>query len=123
MGADCTMAVEELFGDGWDFMAEFEICRSYELFGHLAGVRDHSVPTIHEPRGLPEDVDEKTKAFIEENCDHSFSWCTLEEALAFFKDIEGFEYNDHGFHCFLKFMGQYHQDETFNVRFVYGFDS
>jgi hypothetical protein len=55
--------------------------RNYELFGILAGVRDHSNDSIDDPRGLPEDVSEVTKKESDrwDGDGHSHSWLTLKE--------------------------------------------
>lgn len=70
--------------DQWsDPAAPFD-WRHYPMFGFLAGVRDHDVPTIAQPRGLPDDVSPEVRA---ENADgewyHSASWLTLAELLAY----------------------------------------
>ena len=55
--------------------------RNYELFGILAGVRDHNNDSIDDPRGLPEDVSEVTKKESDrwDGDGHSHSWLTLKE--------------------------------------------
>ena len=56
--------------------------RSYGMFGFLANVRNHfDVPPIAEQRGLPDDAD-----YAEGSRwlgDHSFSWLSVDELLAF----------------------------------------
>lgn len=60
-------------------------CRSYWLFGILAGVRgevdDENSPTIDEPRGLPDDICPFVKAeYGDGEWDwHTPSWFTLKE--------------------------------------------
>lgn len=57
--------------------------RSYRVFGFLAGVRNYSgVPSISEPRGLPDDLkcDQHAEPWLG---DHSFSWLSVAELLAF----------------------------------------
>lgn len=54
------------FGQDGDEIEEFEKVklyneRSYFLFGLLAGVRNHMVEPIKQPRGIPEDVSESVK--------------------------------------------------------------
>lgn len=60
-------------------------CRSYRLFGFLAGVRNYSaVPPISEARGLPPDVDYDEDRDGERWLgEHSFSWLSLDELTAF----------------------------------------
>lgn len=93
MGCDIHIIAQRRNGDTWeevsgeftDGPAPFD-WRSYGMFGFLANVRNYSaVPPISEPRGLPEDhdpgnVDEYGGCFLG---DHSFSWLSVEELLAF----------------------------------------
>lgn len=70
--------------NNWERMLSVEsiyIGRNYELFGILAGVRDHSNDSIDDPRGLPEDVSEVTKKESDrwDGDGHSHSWLTLRE--------------------------------------------
>lgn len=93
MGCDIHIIAQRRNGDAWedvtgkftDGPAPFD-WRSYGMFGFLAGVRNYSaVPPISEPRGIPDDYD---RGRIDEfdGCslgDHSFSWLTVAELLAF----------------------------------------
>lgn len=58
--------------------------RNYTLFSVLANVRNKgNVPPIDEPRGLPEDL-LVSERFIDRFLgDHSFSWVTFDEVLAY----------------------------------------
>ncbi len=54
---------------------------SYGLFGFLADVRNYSrVPPIAEPRGLPIDFTVREDTYVG---DHSFSWLSINELLAY----------------------------------------
>lgn len=77
--------------------------RNYEAFAILAGVRNRfGIEPIAEPRGLPADMSDAVRALdSEEGCendiclgDHSQSWLTVEEILAYDADqavtISGF---------------------------------
>nr|WP_321439614.1 hypothetical protein [uncultured Hyphomonas sp.] len=65
----------------------------YALFGFLANVRNYSaVPPISQPRGLPAGIELPPEDEFDENevdvpkgylGDHSFSWISIEELLAF----------------------------------------
>ena len=53
------------------------------MFAFLANVRNYSfVPSISEPRGLPEDINYDTEEDYTLG-EHSFSWLSLKELLAF----------------------------------------
>ena len=121
--------------------------RAYGLFGFLANVRNYShVPPFSEPRGLPSDIDgidPDDPPFGE----HSFSWLSLSELLAFnydqtFEDRrctrDGSGAADAGegngeITTFRKFLGrdffrdlaimQSLTDDPTTVRIVFGFDS
>lgn len=56
--------------------------RNYNLFAILAGVRNrHDILPISDPRGLPPDVSKEVEG--EADGDHSHSWLTLAELMAF----------------------------------------
>jgi hypothetical protein len=104
MGTDIHI-VAEVFRDGAWHLADVDVPdgRNYWAFAVLAGVRngygfagadrgDPLIP-ISEPRGLPEDLSLELRAPPEDEAvdipwlgDHSFSWVTLEELLAY--DLE-----------------------------------
>ena len=87
MGADIHAYAEVLDSDGTWVLSDWEddIHRDYGLFGFLADVRNYShVPTISEPRGLPDDVTESIRTEYESSTDwFSPSWLSLAELLAF----------------------------------------
>src|ERR1043165_6577187 len=62
----------------------FDIPLSYQLFGVLAGVRDHTQSPIQRDRGMPEDASPEAKADAEYWADdgHSHGWVTLAELNA-----------------------------------------
>jgi len=60
--------------------------QNYGMFGFLANVRNYSqVPCISLPRGLPENVSEEVKWYIEHEGDGAFSvsWLSVDELLNF----------------------------------------
>jgi hypothetical protein len=78
-------ALARLTGMGpWHVVLRNEGCptaRNYVLFTALAGVRDsHGVVPISEPRGLPGDLSEEARKFLDDNF-HSASWLTLDEVI------------------------------------------
>lgn len=91
MGCDIHPYVEVRQNGKWEWEAFAEPpfdWRSYGMFGFLANIRNYSeVPTIVEPRGLPDDVSCCVKKHYgsDEDCYdwHSASWVTLKELLDF----------------------------------------
>lgn len=89
MGCDIHSRAEKRVDDAWVTVSgpftdgpEPFGWRSYGVFAFLAGVRNYSaIPPISEPRGLPED------ATVSDDDgwlgDHSFSWLSVAELLAF----------------------------------------
>lgn len=85
MGCDIHSRAEKRVGGKWQVIPGFEPFdwRSYGMYGFLANVRNYSaVPPLAEPRGIPEDAppDDEEGIWLG---DHSFSWLSLEELLAF----------------------------------------
>lgn len=92
MGCDIHIEAQRRNGGVWERAAgQFEDgpspfdWRSYGVFAFLAGVRNYSdIPPISPPRGWPEDFTPKEDEFG--GCylgDHSFSWLTVKELVAF----------------------------------------
>jgi hypothetical protein len=103
LGTDIHGVLESRYRDDspWYFDGEIESGRNYRVFAALAGVRNGAgfagvkthepITPIAEPRGWPEDFDEKRTALRlndyrddEEELwlgDHSFSWLSLDEIL------------------------------------------
>jgi hypothetical protein len=90
MGCDIHTKAQRLVNDRWEDIPNTTAfdCRSYGLFGFLAGVRNYSAVTpIAEQRGLPPDMnldDEDRQAYFG---DHSYSWLSMDELLSFDYDI------------------------------------
>jgi hypothetical protein len=111
MGTDIHLYVEHRTPEGWascdawgpdkytegmvsvPYGEQFYTGRSYDLFAILADVRNGRgfggivtgsgfVP-IAAPRGLPFDMSPELEAYAEAACDHTPSWLTLAELLAF----------------------------------------
>lgn len=98
MGTDIH-AVAECYRDGRWHLVEADIPRdrNYRAFAVLADVRNgysfagigtgDPVTPIDEPRGLPDDLSPELRAALEQKRwllgDHSISWVTLEELLAY----------------------------------------
>lgn len=105
--------------------------RNYPLFGALAGVRWDTKP-ISTPRGLPEgfdveqvapdpECDEKEPRWLG---DHSFSWLTLDELLAYdWKELakEPFGWRIEWPDVVLPWLAQLADGRP--LRLVFGFDS
>lgn len=81
MGCDIHTQAERKVNGKWEAISGFVPFdwRSYGMFAFLAGVRNYSaVPPISEPRGLPDDAVQS-----DDLGDHSFSWLSMDELLAF----------------------------------------
>lgn len=64
-----------------DYDDQFYTGRNYELFAMLAGVRNRfDIVPISDPRGFPDDI---SPQLAELDVDHSASWLTLAELLAY----------------------------------------
>ncbi len=83
MGCDIHSQAEKRVEGKWEAIPDllpFD-WRSYGMYGFLANVRNYSaVPPISEPRGLPPDATGDTDYTYG---DHSYSWLSVEELLAF----------------------------------------
>jgi hypothetical protein len=86
MGCDIHMQAERQVNGKWyTIPGHFFDWRSYSNFAFLAGVRNYSdITPISDPRGLPEDAADSDDEYGgARGGDHSFSWLSLEELLAF----------------------------------------
>ena len=91
MGCDIHSRAQKQEGGKWvDLPFKPFDWRSYGMYGFLADVRNYSaVPPISPARGLPEDIVRPEPNFYGEYDDHldlgdhSFSWLTVAELLAF----------------------------------------
>lgn len=104
MGCDIHFYIEfkDKKGDGWSVIGtDLEDWRDYMAFGILAGVRDHNVEPISQPRGHV-DIGLETrigKGFGSQikhkygwDWDyHSHSWLNLAELKAYDWDSDGYE--------------------------------
>jgi hypothetical protein len=82
MGCDIHSIAQRKTDAGWEDLdfSPFE-SRIYGVFGFLADVRNYSaVPPLSPPRGLPDDFVDSEERWVG---DHSFSWLSIEELLAF----------------------------------------
>jgi len=98
MGCDIHGTIEKKVGNKWIMVDRLSyglpaLNRNYERFGALAGVRATGGP---KPRGIPADVSESTKLYINEwGCDgHSHSYLDLREAAVVFLKTDP-EYDKH----------------------------
>jgi hypothetical protein len=86
MGVDMEVYVEHRTADGWALLKlgaldyEKHECRSYSLYGWLAGVRVDDYPPLVEPRGLPEDIAEETRREVG-RLPIATSWLSVAEVL------------------------------------------
>ncbi len=83
MGCDIHLQAERKVDGKWrEVPGSFFDWRSYNNFAFLAGIRNYSAITpIAKPRGLPDDAVETE--YGAHGGDHSHSWLSLEELLAF----------------------------------------
>ena len=92
MGCDIHLRVEVKDSDGnWTDgniydsnkeALEFYTGRNYDLFGILADVRnEHFLGPISEPRGIPDDIVEINRDYMDDYGLHSQTWFTLQELL------------------------------------------
>lgn len=88
MGCDIHLFVERKVGNVWKKVADkekkFYQPRNYALFGLLADVRNHNMPTIKPPQGIPEDVSKGiAKQWNKDKRDcHTPTFYTLAELLS-----------------------------------------
>lgn len=85
MGTDVHICLEKRVGDKWVMVNRLDgdaAIRNYELFADLAGVRGSGPP----PKGLPDDLSESARLFVDEWAGdaHSHSWHALGDAVALF---------------------------------------
>lgn len=84
MGCDIHVFLEVRKDSKWILMNQPHVHRDYQLFGHIAGVRDDSQVLLVEPRGLPNDLSEGTQLnwdYRKEDY-HTPGWLTGDEAEA-----------------------------------------
>jgi hypothetical protein len=88
MGCDIHPFAEKRVDGRWQGIEDVFpfMRRDYLMFGFLADVRnEHALPTIAQPRGLPQDL----SAHVEEQYGlsddgaHSFSWLSVSELVGF----------------------------------------
>lgn len=83
MGCDIHTRAERKVNGEWEVIPGLHPFdwRSYGMFGFLANVRNYSaVPPLSNPRGLPDDCEIESDWELGE---HSFSWLSVHELLAF----------------------------------------
>lgn len=85
MGCDIHTQAERRINGKWEIIPGLRPFdwRQYGMYGFLANVRNYSdVPPLSEPRGLPDDavMPDDREYFLG---DHSHSWLSVEELLAF----------------------------------------
>ena len=102
MGCDIHLHAESFDGERWHYLPGCpDPDRNYRLFSVLADVRnEYDLPVICPPKGIPEDISAELKGAEDFNSsivtidedgdelsawlgDHSYSWLTLEELMAF----------------------------------------
>jgi len=92
MGCDIHFFKEVKINGKWHFYGEADIDRNYELFAFLAGVRNYdNVTPIAKDRGLPNDISDVTKLFVNQwkGDGHSYSYleaCEMEELEKYFEN-------------------------------------
>jgi hypothetical protein len=91
MGCDIHCRAERCVNGKWEVIPKLYPFdwRQYGMYGFLANVRNYSdVPPISEPRGLPPDCTSNDEDDSRWLGDHSYSWLSLAELLAFNYDAE-----------------------------------
>jgi hypothetical protein len=86
MGCDIHVHSELNINGQWHHLSELTLCRNYDLFCYMAGVRGgyrDSPEPISQPRGLPEDVSFITNIICNKfgNDGHSHSWLSSAETV------------------------------------------
>ena len=109
--------------------------RNYEVFSVLANVRNGwGIKPIDEARGYPEDMHAVSKWLLDgyDYVDHSPSWLSLDEVLAYdwngtesnyFEDGKTLKDSARRFLENMELLKKYAEDEDCEVRLVFGFDS
>jgi hypothetical protein len=121
MGTDIHLYAEQRLQSGtWVpvFGQEAFIWRRYELFSRLAGVRerDGAMP-ISQPRGVPADVSDEIRGWLDDGDYHSHSWISGKEFTACFpRDV------DDDFWVFGRYVSLICR-EFYEWRFVFAFDN
>ena len=118
MGCDIHIFIEyRKSNQNWSSDGEYDYRRNYYTFALMADVRNNGmVKPISKPRGLPEDVNEKTNHGLSSY--HSLSWLTFEE----FENIESELwccYDESLVHKKAKDL----IEKDFEARIVFGFDN
>lgn len=90
MGCDIHMQAERKMDGKWQIVpGNFFDWRGYNVFAFLAGVRNYSAITpIAEPRGLPADAVEAEDYGGAHGGDHSYSWLSLDELMAYNYEVQ-----------------------------------
>lgn len=136
MGCDIHLFAEVKIAGKWHVYSHPEIDRNYELFGFMAGVRDHDITPIAAPRGIPEDAAEVTRLAFKSDDGHTPSWLAGAELEAVCKFYEAqqrrevswcsAELDQFGFlfgNGWTLDSGGSHPKEVEDVRWVFWFDS
>lgn len=90
MGQDIHTQAERKVNGRWEVVPGLKPFdwRSYAMFGFLAGTRNYSdISPISEPRGLPEDYVDNEASDDGWLGDHTHSWLSVAELLAFDYDV------------------------------------
>ena len=102
--------------------------RNYALFGALAGVRNHDVTPLCQPRGLPPDLSEDDIKKLYDGYllsgGHTPTWFTLAEAEAY--NTKDLDYGLEQWNRWLeygRFIAKHFDKMPEQVRFVMDFDS
>ena len=135
MGCDIHIALEKKVDDKWVMVNRLHHStratdRNYKRFSDLCGVRGDLDGSDPEPKGVPQDVSESTKLFIDEwkGDGHSHSWEPLERAFQIFLDTEYDKNYDEGDDEWLleSYFGLHLHEETEGIkdyRIVFFFDN
>ena len=124
MGCDIHIALEQKVGDKWvmvNRLSGHAKERHYKRFAALAGVRGDGP----EPKGIPADVSDSTKLFIDEwGADgHSHSWDTLPDAQRIYSTVFYADETPPKFPAYHYFDMYSDEPDLTKYRIVYFFDN
>lgn len=119
----------------WNLKYTFQpyTTRNYEVFSVLSNTRNgRDIKPIDEPRGYPDDMHPVSKYLLDgyDFADHSFTWLSLEEVLAYdwslpsiYPDCKSLADSGAELLESLDILKKYAEDENCEIRLVFGYDN
>lgn len=128
MGCDIHLSVEKKIDNKWLGVASSQFgynpaacIRDYKFFAELASVRgESSIGRI--PNGIPEDISDLTKIYIEECDGHSFGWATAIDFCNIWSSVQSDKDPQRDAYYFYDALGFIDDDED-NFRIIFWFDN